>query len=259
MSGASSDPAARSFSPLPPSFSGKPTCSAVAQRRREARPENPRYAPQSDRTNSSADPTGTPGARSRMTPLMVRGRRRLWGETVVRVWGPTRRTPIPSMTSVKDLGETRAPNRRGKRRPWNRAREARTPHSRVAATRLSRTRGPFACFWLFVIPRISAGFSIIRGGRPDQRWFDAFADPLLAAEATLASALWREACRRLGCNPKLAKLSNSPRPPISPSWPASVLTWTRRRTSHAHQRSRPAGCIVAGLAAAPVSLRIVRR
>ncbi len=83
----------------------------------------------------------------------------------------------------------------------------------MAAKRLSRTRGPFACFWLFVIHLISKGFSIIRGGKPDQRRFDALADPLLAAEATLASALWREACRRLSCNPKLAKLSNSPRPP----------------------------------------------
>jgi hypothetical protein len=192
MSGAAPDPAARSFSPLPPSFSGKPTCSALAQRRREARPENPRYAPQSDRTNSSADPTGTPGTRSRMTPLMVRVRRRVWGETVVHVWRPRRRTPIPSMTSVKDLGETLAPNRRGKMRPWNRAREARTPHSRVAAARLSRT-----CEHVRVLLAVRH--------TPDQRRLDALADPLVAAEATLAYAPWREASRRLGLQSEAGK------------------------------------------------------
>jgi hypothetical protein len=66
--------------------------------------------------------------------------------------------------------------------------------------------GMFACFWLFVIPLIAEGFSIIRGGKPSQEWFDGLADPLLAAEATLAYALWREAYRRLGYNPKLVKL-----------------------------------------------------
>jgi hypothetical protein len=66
--------------------------------------------------------------------------------------------------------------------------------------------GLFACFWLFVIPLISEGFRLIRGGKPDQRRISALADPLLAAEATLAFALWREAYRRHGYNPKLVKL-----------------------------------------------------
>ena len=66
--------------------------------------------------------------------------------------------------------------------------------------------GMFACFWLFVIPLIAEGFRIIRGGKPSQDRFDGLADPLLAAEATLAYALWREAYRRLGYNPKLVKL-----------------------------------------------------
>jgi len=47
---------------------------------------------------------------------------------------------------------------------------------------------------------------IIRGGQPSQDKFDSLGDPLLAAEATLAFALWHEACRRLGDNPKLVKL-----------------------------------------------------
>jgi len=66
--------------------------------------------------------------------------------------------------------------------------------------------GVFVCFWLFVIPLITEGFRIIRGGKPSQDKFDSLADPLLAAEATLAYALWREAYRRLGYNPKLVKL-----------------------------------------------------
>ena len=53
--------------------------------------------------------------------------------------------------------------------------------------------GMFACFWLFVIPLIAEGFRIIRGGKPSQDKFDSLADPHLAAEATLAYALWREA------------------------------------------------------------------
>ena len=47
---------------------------------------------------------------------------------------------------------------------------------------------------------------IIRGGKPSQDRFDRLADPLLAAEATLAYALCREAYRRLGYNPKLVRL-----------------------------------------------------
>ena len=66
--------------------------------------------------------------------------------------------------------------------------------------------GMFACFWLFVIPLITEGFRLIRGGKPDQRKADALAHPLLAAEATLAYALWREAYRRLGYNPRDVKL-----------------------------------------------------
>jgi hypothetical protein len=66
--------------------------------------------------------------------------------------------------------------------------------------------GMFACFWLFVLPLIAEGFRIIRGGKPDQKKFDSLADRLLAAEATLAYALWREAYRRLGYNSKLVKL-----------------------------------------------------
>ena len=66
--------------------------------------------------------------------------------------------------------------------------------------------GMFACFWLFVIPLITEGFRLIRGGKPDQRKADALAQPLLAAEATLAYALWREAYRRLGYNPRDVKL-----------------------------------------------------
>ena len=53
--------------------------------------------------------------------------------------------------------------------------------------------GVFVCFWLFVIPLITEGFSIIRGGKSSQDRFDGLAGPLLAAEATLAYALWREA------------------------------------------------------------------
>jgi hypothetical protein len=66
--------------------------------------------------------------------------------------------------------------------------------------------GLFACFWLFVIPLITEGCRLIRGGKPDQRRIAALADPLLAAEATLAFALWREAYRRLGYNHRLVKL-----------------------------------------------------
>jgi hypothetical protein len=66
--------------------------------------------------------------------------------------------------------------------------------------------GIIACFWLFVIPLIAERFRIIRGGKPDQKKFDSLSDPPLAAEATLACALWREAYRRLGYNPKLVKL-----------------------------------------------------
>jgi len=66
--------------------------------------------------------------------------------------------------------------------------------------------GMFVCFWLFVIPLITEGFRIIRGGKPSQAKFDRLADPLLAAEATLAYALCREAYRRLGYNPKLVRL-----------------------------------------------------
>ena len=66
--------------------------------------------------------------------------------------------------------------------------------------------GLFACFWLFVIPLITEGFRLIRGGKPCQRKADALAHPLLAAEATLAYALWREAYRRLGYNPRDVKL-----------------------------------------------------
>jgi hypothetical protein len=66
--------------------------------------------------------------------------------------------------------------------------------------------GMFACFWLFVIPLIAEGFRLIRGGRPDPQAFDRLASLLLNAEATLAFALWREAYRRLGYNPKLVKL-----------------------------------------------------
>jgi hypothetical protein len=66
--------------------------------------------------------------------------------------------------------------------------------------------GLFACFWLFVIPLITEGFRIIRGGKPSQDKFDSLAQHLLNAEATLAYALWREAYRRLGYNPKLVKL-----------------------------------------------------
>ena len=66
--------------------------------------------------------------------------------------------------------------------------------------------GLFACFWLFVIPLITEGFRLIRGGKPDKQKADALAGPLLAAEATLAYALWREAYRRLGYNPRDVKL-----------------------------------------------------
>ena len=66
--------------------------------------------------------------------------------------------------------------------------------------------GLFACFWLFVIPLITEGFRLIRGGKPCQQTFDKVADLLLNAEATLAFALWREAYRRLGYNPRDVKL-----------------------------------------------------
>ena len=73
--------------------------------------------------------------------------------------------------------------------------------------------GLFACFWLFVIPLITEGFRLIRGGKPCQRKADALAHPLLAAEATLAYALWREAYRRLGYNPRDVKLELADLPP----------------------------------------------
>ena len=69
-----------------------------------------------------------------------------------------------------------------------------------------------ACFWLFVIPQITEGLRIIRGGKPSQDKFDSLADPLLAAEATLAYTLGREAYRRLGYNAKLVRLELSDLP-----------------------------------------------
>ena len=71
----------------------------------------------------------------------------------------------------------------------------------------------FACFWLFVIPLITEGFRLIRGGKPCQQKFDQVADLLLNAEATLAYALWREAYRRLGYNPRDVKLELADLPP----------------------------------------------
>lgn len=153
------------------------------------------------------------------------------------------------MTSAKDLGEALAPNGRGicGRRIARMKRERRSPAWLLRD--LPALAGVFTCFWLFVIPSISKGFSIIRGGKPDQRRFDALADPRLAAEASLTYAPWREAYRRLGCNPKLAKLElaapqqsrpHGPHPPIrgpgaeplkrsSPlhRQPASSLGWRR--------------------------------
>ena len=73
--------------------------------------------------------------------------------------------------------------------------------------------GMFACFWLFVIPLITEGFRLIRGGKPCQQKFDQVADLLLNAEATLAFALWREAYRRLGYNPRDVKLELADLPP----------------------------------------------
>jgi len=67
--------------------------------------------------------------------------------------------------------------------------------------------GMFACFWLFVIPLITEGFRLIRGGKPMQDKCDHLAYLLLNAEATLAFALWREAYRRLGYNPRDVQLS----------------------------------------------------
>lgn len=46
----------------------------------------------------------------------------------------------------------------------------------------------------------------LQTGKPSQDAFDDLAAPLFAAEATLAFALWREAYRRLGYNPKLVQL-----------------------------------------------------
>ncbi len=66
--------------------------------------------------------------------------------------------------------------------------------------------GMFACFWLFVIPLIVEGFRLMHGGKPIQRMEDRLAHRLLAAEATLAYALWREAYRRLGLNPRDVQL-----------------------------------------------------
>jgi hypothetical protein len=129
----------------------------------------------------------------------------------------------------------------------------------VAAARLSRTRRPFACFWLFVIHLISEGFSIIRGGKADKRWFDALADPLLAAEATLAYAPWREACRRLGCNPKLAKLEFAAAPSN-----LALMARIRPYVDEAQNLSRASAPYPGRLhrrwaRGGPVSLRIVRR
>jgi len=73
--------------------------------------------------------------------------------------------------------------------------------------------GMFACFWLFVIPLLTEGYRLIRGGKPDQQKFDALAQHLLNAEAAPAYALWREAYRRLGYSPKLVKLDLADLPP----------------------------------------------
>jgi hypothetical protein len=70
----------------------------------------------------------------------------------------------------------------------------------------------FACFWLFVIPLIKEGFRIIRGGKPDRAKFDRLGPLLLNAEAALAYALWREAYRRLGFNPRRVTLERADLP-----------------------------------------------
>jgi hypothetical protein len=70
----------------------------------------------------------------------------------------------------------------------------------------------FACFWLFVIPLIKEGFRIIRGGKPDRAKFDRLGPLLVNAEAALAYALWREAYRRLGFNPRRVTLERADLP-----------------------------------------------
>ena len=100
--------------------------------------------------------------------------------------------------------------------------------------------GVFACFWLFVIPLITEGFRVMRGGKPDQRKFDALADPLLAAEATLAFALWREAYRRLGYNPRLVKLELADLPPNTPSGFDAMIARMRSYMDQVQNLSRAA-------------------
>ena len=46
--------------------------------------------------------------------------------------------------------------------------------------------GMFACCWLFVIPLLTEGYRLIRGGKPDQQKFDTLAQHLLNAEAAIA-------------------------------------------------------------------------
>ena len=111
------------------------------------------------------------------------------GGTVVRVWGKQWR-----QVGGETCGRIIAPMKHERRMPAWLLRD------------LPALAGMFVCFWLFVTPLITEGFRIIRGGKPSQDKFDRLADPLLAAEATLAYALCREAYRRLGYNPKLVRL-----------------------------------------------------
>ena len=155
------------------------------------------------------------------------------------------------------LGETVAPSRRGYLRPYNRAHEARTPHARLA---VSRPSGPRRNVRVLPAVRHSADhrrLRIIRGGKPSQDKFDRLADPLLAAEATLAYALCREAYRRLGYNPKLVRLDLADLPTDSIALMARIRSYMDQpgaeplaRLKHttptscagagsAHQRTRP--------------------
>ena len=71
---------------------------------------------------------------------------------------------------------------------------------------MSALLGLAACFAMFIWPFIHEGFRVARGHQPREDRMTRIAHLLLNAEATLAYALWREAYRRLGYNPRLVRL-----------------------------------------------------
>ena len=141
-------------------------------------------------------------------------RRRIWGKTVVRVWGKQ----CDELQYDQPLGG----------RIWGKQRHrigggisrriiGRMTHERRIPgwllRDLSALVGLFASFWLFVVPLIAEGVRLIAGGRHCQEKVDALARLLVQAEASLAWALWREAHRRLGFDHRRLPLSPAELPP----------------------------------------------